>query len=238
MHGDDEILADIALGDPVSPEQAAHLAECSTCRQDLAELESALGATRAAGDVAWTSPGEHVLDGIRRDLGLARPSVAPAPDGSAAATPLSPAPTARPGVGRRTLIVGMLAAGVLGAGGTWLATRGTPTRFLAEVALTTLDTARQLGQAQLRRGAKGLELSISVHGLVPGDGYLEVWLINKDLKRMVSVGVLPADAEQQDFAVDEALIDNGYLIVDISREAFDDKPQHSGDSLVRGILPL
>ncbi len=30
--------------------------------------------------------------------------------------------------------------------------------------------------------------------LDPGDGYLEVWLINRDGKRMVSVGVLDAGA--------------------------------------------
>jgi hypothetical protein len=38
--------------------------------------------------------------------------------------------------------------------------------------------------------------------------------------------------------VARGLIDAGYLIVDISREGLDDKPQHSGDSVVRGKLSL
>ncbi len=33
------------------------------------------------------------------------------------------------------------------------------------------------------------------------------------------------------------IIDQGYVIVDISKEQFDDKPAHSGDSLLRGQLP-
>ena len=31
--------------------------------------------------------------------------------------------------------------------------------------------------------------AVSTTPIDPGNGYLEVWLINKDLKRMVSVGV-------------------------------------------------
>lgn len=69
-----------------------------------------------------------------------------------------------------------------------------------------------------------------------GNGYLEVWLINADGKRMVSVGVL-RPGESGTFPVTQALIDQGYVIVDISKEQFDDKPAHSGDSLLRGQLP-
>ena len=44
------------------------------------------------------------------------------------------------------------------------------------------------------------------------------------------------DAPEQTFAIDRDLIDQGYVIVDISREGFDTAPQHSGDSVVRGTL--
>jgi Fe-S-cluster formation regulator IscX/YfhJ len=54
---------------------------------------------------------------------------------------------------------------------------------------------------------------------------------------MVSIGVLPSDATEKRFPIPQALIDQGYVIVDISRENFDDQPQHSGDSLLRGTLP-
>lgn len=54
---------------------------------------------------------------------------------------------------------------------------------------------------------------------------------------MVSVGVL-SDGSEGVFPVAKDLIDNGYLIVDFSRGGQDDKPQHSGDSVVRGKLAL
>jgi hypothetical protein len=54
---------------------------------------------------------------------------------------------------------------------------------------------------------------------------------------MVSVGVLEPGEPAQSFAIPQALLDQGYVIVDISREGYDDSPQHSGDSVVRGTLP-
>ena len=40
------------------------------------------------------------------------------------------------------------------------------------------------------------------------------------------------------FSVPSDAIQQGYTIVDLSREQFDDKPQHSGDSIMRGTLPV
>ncbi len=54
---------------------------------------------------------------------------------------------------------------------------------------------------------------------------------------MVSVGVL-GSAGQDTFPVAQSVIDNGFVTVDISREAFDENLQHSGDSLVRGTLGI
>jgi hypothetical protein len=53
---------------------------------------------------------------------------------------------------------------------------------------------------------------------------------------MVSVGVLEPDRADQSFAIPQALLDQGYVIVDISREGFDGEAGHSGDSIVRGTL--
>ena len=52
---------------------------------------------------------------------------------------------------------------------------------------------------------------------------------------MVSVGVLHGRA-QETFPITQTLIERGYIVVDISREGFDNKPQHSGDSPVRRTL--
>ncbi|MEO3938255.1 hypothetical protein V3N99_16070 [Dermatophilaceae bacterium Soc4.6] len=40
------------------------------------------------------------------------------------------------------------------------------------------------------------------------------------------------------FPVSTELPAKGYVIVDVSRKAFDDRPQHSGESLVRGRLSV
>jgi hypothetical protein len=130
---------------------------------------------------------------------------------------------------------------VLGVGGAALAgrmaTEPAPSETTVATAdLTPLDSPTTQGSAALVDRPDGLDLSVSAAGLDPGEGYLEVWLINRDLTRMVSVGVLPSDATEIVLPVSQDLIDEGYVIVDISREQFDDKPAHSGDTVVRGEL--
>ncbi len=107
---------------------------------------------------------------------------------------------------------------------------------MARTQLDTIDTDQVLGAARTVRVDGHLDLDVETPAIDAGQGYLEVWLINRDLTRMVSVGVLrPGDGSQR-FAIDQALIDEGYVIVDISREGFDDRPEHSGDSVARGTL--
>ena len=103
--------------------------------------------------------------------------------------------------------------------------------------LDTLDTRQAKGTADVVREDGRLDLAGEHPADRPRNGYLEVWLINKDLKRMVSVGVLEPGEEAQSFAIPQALLDQGYVIVDISREGYDGSPAHSGDSVVRGTLP-
>lgn len=110
---------------------------------------------------------------------------------------------------------------------------------VASVPLTTLDAAKQQeGTAQLLggQGGQGQELKVDTRPMSPGSGYVEVWLINQDGKRMVSLGVLSSD--QATFPVPPDAIAQGYTIVDLSREQYDDRPQHSGDSIMRGTLPV
>lgn len=137
-------------------------------------------------------------------------------------------------------VAGAAAAGVLlgVAGGRLLgAEEPAPAPItVASTSLDTLDTGQVKGSADIVRLDGRLDLAVRTEPIDPRDGYLEVWLINKDLERMVSIGVLRPDAPEQTFAIDQALIDQGYVIVDISREGFDAAPQHSGDSVVRGTL--
>ena len=57
--------------------------------------------------------------------------------------------------------------------------------------LDTLDTKTVRGEADLVKVGSDLSLRISAAPMSPDTGgYLEVWLINKDLTRMVSIGCL------------------------------------------------
>ena len=77
---------------------------------------------------------------------------------------------------------------------------------------------------------------MTVSGLTRSPGFYEVWLINQDGKRMVSLGVLDP-ATGGTFQVPSNLTGQGYRIVDISLEPDDGNPEHSHDSVVRGTLP-
>ena len=67
--------------------------------------------------------------------------------------------------------------------------------------MDTLDNRQAKGMADVVRHDGRLDLSVSTQPIDPDGGYLEVWLINKDLKRMVSVGVLEPSEQGQSFAI-------------------------------------
>ena len=128
-----------------------------------------------------------------------------------------------------------LAIGLLTGRALWSDTPPAPPT-IAQAQLDTLETNQRLGQARVIRAGASVDLTVAT--TAPFDarnGFIEVWLINKDGKRMVSVGVLNGSAPET-FPITQTLLDQGYIIVDISREGFDNKPQHSGDSLARGTL--
>ena len=110
---------------------------------------------------------------------------------------------------------------------------------VSQVSLSTLDAndPQRMGEAAVVRTAGGYQLSIDTSKPIDaGNGYLEVWLINRDLKRMVSIGVLRGSGVAS-FPISQKLIDEGYVVVDISRQKFIESNAHSGDSVMRGVLP-
>ncbi len=111
-------------------------------------------------------------------------------------------------------------------------------QVLSSAVLTSMESQDQeLGRAELHRlsdGAVELHLKLQAEPQRQ-DGYVEVWLINNDGARMVSVGVF-AGGSAATFPIDPSLIDSGYTIVDLSNEAFDDDPKHSGKTIMRGAL--
>ncbi|MEO7588759.1 MAG: hypothetical protein ABIS84_12120 [Arachnia sp.] len=183
----------------------------------------------------WSAPSEGTWERITKELQFAPPA---APD-----THIGPNPDAGPrNPGRRALFFGaggLLVGAALGVAGYRAVESVADVRDSAvkRAVLTPLDkTDEKLGIAELRPLKVGYSLSVDVpKGATHVGGYVEVWLINVDLKRMISVGIFAAGTAAN-FYVDDDLINAGYLIVDLSNEEFDNEPRHSGDTIMRGEL--
>jgi hypothetical protein len=254
-HPDDDALAAIALGDPAPSGAAEHAHSCASCSDTLATLRDTMTTLRDPAPVL-VAPPASVWDAVEAELDrepdtTARPvaTAAPALPASVvdAGDDLTDRRAARSERRRFPLawVAGAAAAGlVIGVVGSRAVddepgisvVPGGAVTTVASASLDTLDTRQAKGTADVVRHDGRLDLTVSTQPIDPDGGYLEVWLINKDLKRMVSVGVLEPSESDQSFAIPQELLDQGYVIVDISREGFDEAPEHSGDSVVRGTL--
>ena len=244
-HIADERMVDLALAAEPAGQEREHLAACGGCTDALTSLLRAVTGTRDAGAIELVDPPPRVWAGIETELDSdADGQGLPAAGG--AVLPLGRRSSLGSAASRRGPALGWLAAacaaGVLiGAGGVLAADRlqgsqVAPARTVATAELDTLDTGQRLGSATVSERQGSIVLDVSASALDARDGYVEVWLINRDGKRLVSVGVLGEGARTGSFPISQRLLNEGYVVVDISREQFDDKPQHSGESIVRGSL--
>lgn len=259
-HLPDEVLAALAIGDlDVSEWDRDHASGCPECSADVAAL-TRVGATLRIADLSAApdpAPDPALWERIaaattappegrpRRLTAVAAPTrdSAPSryPDQAGEPGPPTEHAVVPPGKPRRPRPLRLLAAALVcvlaGLGIGWFAfapDRGETARLVASTTLRTLDGTQTLGSAQLVDAAGSTDLRVAAAPGPAGSGYVEVWLINDDGKRMVSLGVL--DADEAVFAVPPGAIAQGYRIVDLSREAYDDEPRHSGDSIMRGKL--
>lgn len=226
-HLDDDRLAAIGLGDIVpGPDDLEHLDTCGTCRgvlDDLARVHAVARSTPR--DPGWETPPDRVWHAVAAELPRsARPSRGRlAPALVAAACLLG------------GLVGGLVVAQLVedpGPSGTDQASR---TISRADLDSPEPDSAR-VGTASLVERDGELRLRVELDPQPPDGGYLELWLIDEDLQQMVAVGVL-RDVPTQEFAVPRDLIDRGYVVVDVSREQYDEDPTHSGVVVGRGTLP-
>jgi hypothetical protein len=247
-HPTDDELADLALDETVDAEVAAHVAGCETCSVSVEQLRRAARlASSPLAYAAWQAPDDAVWARVSAQIDAEDRRERTSDAGRVASVPPTSAPRPVTRLDRFTrrrtaawaagLVAASLVVGLLAGRAIWSPDNGGQVAEVAQVPLSTLDTKQSEGEATLVRAADGLDLHVvTARPLDAGNGYLEVWLINADGKRMVSVGVLQP-GESGTFPVTQDLIDEGYVIVDISKEQFDDKPAHSGDSLLRGQLP-
>lgn len=111
---------------------------------------------------------------------------------------------------------------------------------LDAVALTNQGLAPEgsasRARATLVEDADGrFALDVDVSGLPATDGFLELWIIDTDVKGMYSLGPLHGSGR---YELPEHVDPAKFPIVDVSIEPADGVPQHSGKSILRGQLTV
>ncbi|GAB3024556.1 hypothetical protein GCM10011376_10100 [Nocardioides flavus (ex Wang et al. 2016)] len=234
-HVDPDRLAGLAL-DPAdaSEDVREHAATCPECAGLVASFT---GVRRRAGADALVAPPEHVRAQV---LAQVR-----AGDVAMVSSPSVETRASRRGVPVWLAAVAAALALVAGLGlGRWGADTETPEAVappvdtgtvVAAATLTALDSDADRGRASAVRSEDTFTIRVSATELGDAPGVHEVWLINVDGVRMISIGLLASGTEGE-FDVPMELVDQGYRIVDISVEPDDGDPTHSGVSLARGEL--
>ncbi|MEO3978288.1 anti-sigma factor [Streptomyces sp. CAU 1734] len=245
-HLDPRTIAELALRhtplrDPVP--LLGHLAECAVCRRELDELRRVTRMARETGTADLPSaPPDHLWPAIAAQLGFGGPAPAP-PPGSC------PPPARAPGRRRTRLTrpAAVLAAGCLllgavsgaAAGRWWPAPDPRPAPAAAAppvAALAPLGGARAAGTAQLQRrpgGERGVRIRVSA--LPATRGYFAVWLMDRPARRMIALGVLGRSGSAT-LPVPEGVDLSAHPVIDVSVQAYNGDPAHSGRSVVRGAL--
>jgi hypothetical protein len=247
-HCDPEVLSLRALGEPAGTSaDDDHLRSCAVCQAELDQLRAVVAASRSiTPEDRPTRPPDHVWDRISDELGLNRGAEsgaeAPVVDIRAGGRP-------REGVRgswvrRRT--AGLLAAaaalvGVLVGGGSMLLLdRGSPApptgSVVARAELDPLPTKQASGEATVAQVGTQRSLEIRVTGLPSQPGFYEVWLLNREANKLISLGVISGD--RATIPLPHSVNLREYPVVDVSLEPYDGDPAHSTDSYVRGVLAL
>lgn len=219
-HCDIDDLALIALGEsPLSGDEAAHLAECPECLDEVEHFAAVARAARPA--VTLQSPPNRVWDAIQRDL---------------ADVPVLTARAKRRWTG---LAAAAVAGAVIGGGVVAVATQvpGPGESVVAEAALNPLPDGPDpgtTGVALLTSADGRYTLHVDATDLPTPDGYYEVWLLDPQHTGLVAVGTIEPGQAGAVFTVPEGVDVSTFNNVDISVEPFDGDPAHSSVSVLRG----
>ena len=202
---------------------------------DLASIEAELAAlakTLSVADTHLDEPPAAMWAGIEALVAAGDPSLAPA----------APRPgSVRPFRRRMTVALGVAASLLLVAG--IVVNLGSDTRLdeVSEVALSNdglaPEGASSHADATLVRLADGeYALDLTVDDLpAAGDGFLELWIIDTRVEGMYSLGPLHGNGL---YPLPAHIDPAAFPVVDISIEPADGAPTHSGQSILRGQLPV
>jgi anti-sigma-K factor RskA len=240
-HLNPDRLADHAfcIEDPRSTAEQSHLAGCTECRDELAELSRIASLSRQPDQLAQV-PADTIWRSIQVQLASQAPApvrteLAPASPPSPSTVSQLPGHTPKP---RSWLVAAAAVIGlIIGAGITTVAVRDR-VEATSSTALEALPGQTGQGTAELVSGRGRPEMRVQIDAPLTPDRYREVWLINTDGQRMYPLGVLPEDGRAT-YPLPPALAGQlqGFTIVDVSIEPYDGNPAHSRESQVRGILP-
>lgn len=243
-HCTPEQLALAALREPLPSDDAAHLASCAQCTEEVASLRrgvDALAVPEFAASVSSVAPPPRVWEAIAAATGVSASPAAPA----AEAPVLSPAPPPAPAPvdnvrelrPRRTrLLLAAAAVAVVAAGAGAIALNRDDAVTLASTPLEPVETSDASGTARVVEQDDGTRVLV-IELEAPGaeDEYYEAWLADESAVGMVAMGsVRPGTTT---LPVPDGLDLGEWPTVEISVEPLDGDPGHSGTSLVRGALP-
>jgi hypothetical protein len=257
-HPDPEDLALASLpAETPDPQILAHLADCPTCREHVAELAHAVAlAKEGALDADEQAAPERVWAAIAAELG---PELSPAGGGGGSSGrradgpgPVDPPPAT--GKGRRpwwraaaVAVAAALVALVVGVGlgfglgrdeaGGGPSPSSTVVAQLRPVGVIDPTAAGTMSAAE-QSGVRTMVIHLSGVTDTAGADYLEAWLMSRDGGQIVALGALTSGdtGYNGSFTVPANLPLTQLDVVDISAEHYDGNPGHSGLSILRGTL--
>jgi anti-sigma-K factor RskA len=225
-HPSEEDLALLALGESL-PQVDEHVGSCPLCEHELVALESTVNAARGADLAALPPPPPSVWVRVSEELGLAEE-----PAGRGAAVAALPAR----GRWRRRALAAGGALTAAAAGIALVTTLGGTEPAGGAATLEALGDVEARGTVQLARASDPPSLLVDTEGLPPPDGVYEVWLLDLDNDRIVTLGTLDETGRGWLSVPDDVVLEE-FPVVDVSIEPDDGDPTHSGNSVLRGDVP-
>ncbi len=247
MHTSPETLALLALGElKTMPEDRDHTAGCPVCQAELAELRHVVDRARESvgEDSELREPSSDLWGRIQAELELSgltsvrhqHDLTAPVGDPSGMTAP------DRSSRVRRVLSLALAAAVLLAAGvgiGVNLNKVAAPPAASKPIHLNALPQwPGSGGTASLTKDAQGRAvLQVDMSSPEADTGRREVWLSDVEARHMHSMGYLNRGTGT--FQIPDGMDVRKWPVIDISEEPVPDtSTAHSGNSIVRGRLPV